>query len=182
MIVLSGPSASGKTEVAKKLFQLYGIKRVITATTRPMRIHETNGIDYFFVSKDEFQKMIKDELFVEYTEYNNNYYGSLKSEVADDKCIAIEPNGMRSYISLNDPRIVVFFLNVDENIRYQRMIDRGDNPKCAKQRIKEDKIRFTKENLPNVDVFVDSQNYNLEEVAEYVYRKYQKILEERENY
>ena len=179
MIVLSGPSASGKTEVAKKLMANYGIKRVITTTTRDMRINEVDGVDYYFVSKDRFQEMIKDDLFVEYTNYNGNFYGSLKSEVADNKVIAIEPNGMRAYIALKDPRIVVFFLNVDENTRKERMLARGDNPKCVLERLKEDKVRFTKENLPNVDVIVDSQNYNLEEVSEYIYRKYNKILEER---
>ena len=54
MILLVGASASGKTEVAKLLKALYGIKKVITHTTRPIRKSEENDVDYHFVSKDEF--------------------------------------------------------------------------------------------------------------------------------
>lgn len=181
MIVLSGPSASGKTEVAKRLMNEYGIKRVITTTTRPMRNGEVNGVDYYFVSREKFESMIKEDLFVEYTEYNGNLYGSLKSEVADNKVIAIEPNGMRAYIALNDPHIIVFYLDVCEAIRRERMLMRGDNPECVEQRLIEDKVRFGKNNLPDVDVLVDSQNYNQDEVTEYIYKKYQKILNQRES-
>lgn len=180
MIVLSGPSASGKTEVAKRLMQEHGIKRVITATTRPMRKGEVDGVDYYFVTPERFKSMIEEGLFVEYTNYNGNFYGSLKSEIADNKVIAIEPNGMRAYISLKDPHIVVFYLDVCEKVRRERMLQRGDSPENVEQRIKEDKIRFGKDNVPEVDVLVDSQNYNQEEVTDYIYRKYQKILNERE--
>ena len=180
MIVLSGPSASGKTEVAKRLMNEYGIKRVITTTTRPMRKGEVDGIDYYFVSKERFQEMIKENLFVEYTLYNDNLYGSLKSEVADNKVIALEPNGMRAYISLHDPHIVVFYLDVCEKVRRERMLMRGDKPECVEERLKEDEIRFNRDNLPEVDVIVDSQNYNQEEVTEYIYKKYRKILDLRE--
>ena len=180
MIVLSGPSASGKTEVAKLLMQKYGIKRVITTTTRAMRKGEVDGIDYYFVTKERFQEMINEGLFVEYTNYNGNFYGSLKSEVADNKVIAIEPNGMRAYIALNDPHIIVFYLDVCEKVRRERMLMRGDAPEAVEQRIKEDKVRFEKGNLPSVDVLVDSQNYNQDEVSDYIYRKYNKILNQRE--
>ena len=180
MIVLSGPSASGKTEVAKRLMNQYGIKRVITTTTRPMRKGEVDGVDYYFVSKERFKEMINEDLFVEYTEYNGNFYGSLKSEVADNKVIAIEPNGMRAYIALHDPHIVVFYLDVCEKVRRERMLMRGDSPECVEQRLIEDKVRFGKGNLPEVDVLVDSQNYNQDEVTEYILKKYRKILNQRE--
>ena len=180
MIVLSGPSASGKTEVAKRLMKDYGIKRVITTTTRPMRKGEVDGVDYYFVSKERFNEMIKEGLFVEHTLYNDNLYGSLKSEVADNKVIAIEPNGMRAYISLHDPHIVVFYLDVCEQVRRERMIMRGDKPESIEERLKEDKVRFNRDNLPEVDVIVDSQNFNQEEVTEYIYKKYRKILSQRE--
>ncbi|MBE6133273.1 MAG: guanylate kinase [Erysipelotrichaceae bacterium] len=179
MIVLSGPSASGKTEVAKRLMQKYDIKRVITTTTRPMRPGEIDGIDYYFVSKERFEEMIKEDLFVEYTNYNNNLYGSLKSEIADNKVIAIEPNGMHAYVALHDPHIVVFFLNVAEDVRRQRMIIRGDKPECIEQRLVEDKVRFGKENLTDVDIIVDSQHYNEDKVTGYIYKKYLEVLEQR---
>ena len=180
MIVLSGPSASGKTEVAKRLMSEYGIKRVITTTTRPMRKGEVDGIDYYFVSKERFKEMVNEGLFVEYTEYNGNLYGSLKSEIADNKVIAIEPNGMRAYIALNDPHIIVFYLDVCEKVRRERMLMRGDSPENVEQRLIEDKVRFGKGNIPEVDVIVDSQNYNQDEVTKYIFNKYRKILDQRE--
>lgn len=180
MIVLSGPSASGKTEVAKRLMNEYGIKRVITTTTRPMRKGEVDGIDYYFVSKETFKEMVNEGLFVEYTEYNGNLYGSLKSEIADNKVIAIEPNGMRAYIALNDPHIVVFYLDVCEKVRRERMLMRGDSLENVEQRLIEDKTRFGKDNIPEVDVIVDSQNYNQDKVTKYIFNKYRKILNQRE--
>ena len=74
MIVLSGASASGKTEAAKMLMVKYGIQKAITTTTRPVRCNEVNGKDYFFVSKEVFEQMIKEDRFVEHTLYNGNYY------------------------------------------------------------------------------------------------------------
>ena len=66
MIVLSGASASGKTEAAKMLMVKYGIQKAITTTTRSMRVHEVNGKDYFFVSVEKFQQLIKEDKFVEH--------------------------------------------------------------------------------------------------------------------
>ena len=73
MIVLAGASASGKTEVAKELAKRYGITKVITTTTRNIRVGEVDGRDYFFVSKERFEEMINEGRFVEHTLYNENY-------------------------------------------------------------------------------------------------------------
>ena len=56
MIILCGPSASGKTEVAKLLATKYNIQKAITNTTRPIRVNEVNHVDYHFTSKEEFLK------------------------------------------------------------------------------------------------------------------------------
>ena len=85
MIVLAGASASGKTEVAKELAKKYGITKVITTTTRAMRVNEIHGRDYFFVSKEEFERMVQDGRFVEYTVFNENLYGSTKDQIRPNK-------------------------------------------------------------------------------------------------
>ena len=180
MIVLAGASASGKTEVAKELAKRFGITKVITTTTRKMRVGEVNGRDYFFVSKDQFQEMIKEDKFVEYTVYNENYYGSTKDQIAENKCVVIDPAGLRAYIALNDPNIVTFFLDTEESIRFQRMLQRGDKEEDAKLRIEHDRIAFKPENVADVDYHVDSQNFNIEEVTNYIYKKYLAILEGRQ--
>ena len=71
MIILIGPSASGKTEIAQILEKKYNLKKVITHTTREKRINEKENVDYYFVSKETFLDMIKQNKLVEYTFYNN---------------------------------------------------------------------------------------------------------------
>ena len=73
MIILVGASASGKTEVAKVLAKTFQMRKVITHTTRPMRENEIDGVDYYFVSREEFISLKKHNFFVETTEYNDNF-------------------------------------------------------------------------------------------------------------
>ena len=181
MIVLAGASASGKTEVAKELAKRYGITKVITTTTRNIRVGETNGKDYFFVTKERFEEMIKEGRFVEHTLYNGNYYGSTKDQIAPNKCVVIDPKGLKAYIALNDPNIVTFFLDSKEETRYARMLQRGDNPEDAKKRIEHDRTAFKPENVADVDYHADSENFNFEEFTDYVYKKYLQIIASRES-
>lgn len=177
MIVLAGASASGKTEVAKMLAAKYGIVKVITTTTRAIRCNEVNGRDYFFVTKEKFLEMLKNNMFVEYTTYNDNLYGSTKDQIASNKCIVIDPVGLKAYIDLNDKSIITFFLDSKEETRYRRMLDRGDKIENALSRIANDKEVFKDELLPKVDYHIDSENYTIEEVCDMVYDIYKKHLE-----
>jgi len=179
MIVLSGASASGKTEVAKVLAAKYGIVKMITTTTRPIRINEVDGRDYFFVTKERFLEMIKQNLFVEYTNYNNNLYGSTKDQIKNDRCVVIDPTGLKAYIALNEPSIVTFFLESTEETRYQRMLLRGDKKEDAEARILNDRNVFTKENLSKVDYVIDSEHPTIEELAKEIVNKYEEALKNR---
>jgi len=176
MIVLSGASASGKTEAAKMLMAKYGIQKAITTTTRPMRLNEVNGRDYFFVTKEQFDQLIKDDKFVEYTNYNGNYYGSTKDQIANDRVVVIDLEGLKSYSRLNDKRIVTFYLSTCECVRYKRMLERGDKEEDAKRRIENDRHVFDNNQIPNVDYKIDSENRSIEEVADLVYQLYTKHL------
>ena len=176
MIVLSGASASGKTEAAKMLMSKYGIMKAITTTTRPMRCNEVNGKDYFFVSKERFNQMIDEGLFIEHTLYNGNYYGSTKDQIADNRSVVIDLEGLKSYSSLNDKRIVTFYLSTSEDVRYKRMLERGDSEKDAIRRIENDRRIFAANQIPNVDFRIDSENKTIEQVADEVYRLYCKKM------
>lgn len=179
MIVLAGASASGKTEVAKELAKTFGITKVITTTTRKMRVGEVNGRDYFFVSKERFEEMIKEGRFVEYTVYNDNLYGSTKDQIAENKCVVIDPAGLKAYIALNDPNIVTFFLDSLEETRFNRMLQRGDKEEDAKNRIAHDRKAFHPSNIADVDFHIDSETKTIEEVTRMVYENYKKVLKER---
>ena len=176
MIVLAGASASGKTEVAKMLALKYGIVKAITTTTRDMRVGEVNGRDYFFVSKEHFKEMIEQKLFVEFTTYNENFYGSTKDQIAENKCVVVDPAGLKAYIALNDPNIMTFFLDSKEETRRKRMELRGDGEEKIKKRLLHDKEAFKPENIPCVDFHIDSETTTVEEVADRIYKIYQEFL------
>lgn len=176
MIVLSGASASGKTEVAKRLAAKYGIVKVITTTTREQRVGEVDGKDYFFVTKEKFEELIRKDEFVEFTIYNNNYYGSLKSQIGDNKCIVTDPQGLKAYSNLNDNNIVTFFLNAEENTRLFRMLERGDSQDAAINRIKNDKHVFNPTKLAKVNFNINSETQTVEEVCDQIYKLYKEYL------
>jgi len=179
MIVLAGASASGKTEVAKMLAKKYGITKVITTTTRDLRVGELNGKDYFFVSKERFEEMLKEDKFVETTVYNGNYYGSTKDQIAPNRCVVIDPAGLKAYIALNDKSIVTFFLDSLEETRHQRMIQRGDLEEKILSRLAHDRKAFCKANIPPVDYHINSEDYGIEEVADNVYKVYKEEIAKR---
>ena len=179
MIVLAGASASGKTEVAKMLAKKYGIVKAITTTTRDLRFGEINGKDYFFVSKEEFEKMIEDGRFVEFTHYNGNLYGSTKDQISVNKCVVVDPVGLKAYIDLNDKNIVTFFLNSTEETRRQRMITRGDALEKIESRLAHDRVAFKEENIPTVDYFIDSETQGVEQVADYIFEIYRRVMSNR---
>jgi guanylate kinase len=179
MIVLAGASASGKTEVAKMLANKYGITKVITTTTRDLRVGEVNGKDYFFVDKICFEKMLREGRFVEHTIYNGNCYGSTKDQISNNKCIVVDPIGLKAYIALNDPNIITFFLDSLEETRFKRMISRGDLEEKAVNRLKHDRTAFDKNNIPEVNFHIDSETKTVEEVADEIYRIYQDIISKR---
>lgn len=83
VIVLTAPSGSGKTSIAKRLLNDFdNLKFSVSATTRKPRDGEINGKDYFFLSDEEFQHKIETGDFLEWEEfYNNTRYGTLRSEV-----------------------------------------------------------------------------------------------------
>ena len=81
-IVLSSPSGAGKTTITKKLSQKYpNIKISISHTTRKPRPNEIDGVDYHFVGKEEFKKLIKKDTFYEHAQIFDNYYGTSKESV-----------------------------------------------------------------------------------------------------
>lgn len=77
LFVVSGPSGVGKDTVLERLFQrCEGVKRSISATTRPPRPNEVEGVDYYFLSLPDFEEGVKAGRFLEYAQYGSNYYGT----------------------------------------------------------------------------------------------------------
>jgi len=80
LIVVSAPSGAGKTTIVKEILKEYPqIIFSISATTRPQRETEIDGIEYFFLTESEFKKMINNDEFIEWEKFYDYYYGTLKS-------------------------------------------------------------------------------------------------------
>ena len=87
LVIISGPSGSGKTSICNELTKCPKVKQSISYTTREPRDGEKDGVDYFFVEKSEFEKLVKEDKFIEHAEYCGHLYGTPVgpvSEVADD--------------------------------------------------------------------------------------------------
>ena len=79
IVVMSGPSGAGKTSVCRVLKQDPNVEFSVSATTRRPREGERDGVDYHFLSKDDFLARVENGEFVEHAEYSGNHYGSLRA-------------------------------------------------------------------------------------------------------
>jgi len=179
MLVLLGPSASGKTESAKIMINRYPISRVVTCTTRNKRINEIDGFDYHFFSNEQFHKLEQEGYFIETAEYNNHMYGTPKNELADDKFIILEPQGLESFLKLDPCPIVAIFLKTDESVRTARMKERKDKSKDILKRIESDRVDFDLNHIEGLDLIIDTSNISLSDLADMIYTKYIELLQEK---
>lgn len=84
LLVVSGPSGCGKDTVVAKMIGAHpGIELSVSATTRPKRADEINGVHYFFLTREEFERRMQEGGLVEYAEYVDNYYGTLRSQLEE---------------------------------------------------------------------------------------------------
>ncbi|GAB5054081.1 MULTISPECIES: guanylate kinase [Pediococcus] len=133
LIVLSGPSGVGKGTVRKAIFDQGGndFQYSISMTTRKPREGEVNGVDYYFVSKEEFEHNIETGQMLEYAKYVDNYYGTpLKyvNETLDrgkDVFLEIEVNGALQVRQKSPDGVFVFLTPPDLMELKQRIINRG---------------------------------------------------------
>ncbi len=176
MIVLIGASASGKTEIAKILTSI-GYKKCITTTTRSKRINEEDGIDYHFVTKEKFNNMLLKNSFVEVTHYQNNFYGTHKSDLYKDGLIIVDPNGANAIINLLGEKAFVVLIKSSKKTREERMRLRKDNEIQIKIRLSSDDKIFRKKNLIKTNLILKNDKETLENLATIIdieYKKYKK--------
>lgn len=172
LVIISGPSGVGKTEVAKRLlnYQELDIQTLTGFTTRLPRQGEIEGQEYYFVSREEFLKKIADNQFLEYAEYNGNYYGnslsSLKKVLLTKNILLIvEVKGFQKIkTTWSENKITSFWLqppNRDKLLSNLRK--RGDKEEDIEKRlaIAETEMPFAKE----YD-HIFTVNDNLDQVAE----------------
>ena len=132
LIVVSGPSGSGKGTVLKRVLQSdSNIFYSVSATTRAPREGEENGVHYYFITREEFEKKIKEGGMLEYAEYVGNYYGTPKDTVTEklsrgqDVILEIETKGAEKIREKCPDAIFVFITPPSMEELKKRLIGRG---------------------------------------------------------
>ncbi len=168
MYILSSPSGAGKTTLVKKIAKNNNFLVSISHTTRLPRPNEKNGKDYYFVSKNNFKKLIKKKEFLEHAKVFNNYYGSSKKLVTEklkegkNIVFDIDWQGTRQIRNkkLNYKLLTIFILPPSKNELLKRLIKREKkNMKTVKKRMKEFKKDLVR--WKEYDYVVINDNLNL---------------------
>ncbi len=132
LIVISGPSGAGKGTICKSLLKRHPeLNLSVSATTRQPREGEVHGVNYYFMTKEEFQEKLKDNDFLEYAEVYDNYYGTPKSNVekilgeGKDVILEIDIQGALKVKENYKEGIFIFILPPSMEELKQRIIKRG---------------------------------------------------------
>lgn len=144
LVVLSGPSGSGKDTILKELMTLEpNIACTVSATTRKPRSNEHDGINYHFMSLEEFEEKIANGEFIEYVHYGDNYYGTLKSEVdallekGKITVLVIEVRGAAEILKKYPDALSIFLVAPSYSMLETRLRNRAEeDEEGIKQRLK----------------------------------------------
>lgn len=135
LIVISAPSGAGKTSIRQGLCELMPeIKHSISFTTREARQGEVEGVDYSFISKEEFIKMVEAGDFLEWAEVHGNLYGTSKKRIEDtrgqgfDMILDIDVQGARQVKKVIPDTVFVFILPPSLGALRQRLSFRNSDP------------------------------------------------------
>ena len=144
-IILSSPSGAGKTTLTKKIQQKYhNFKISVSHTTRKPRSNEVEGIDYFFVTHEEFDKKILNDEFYEYAKIFDNFYGTSKESVnsllkkKNDILFDIDWQGTQQLSKFKELDLIkIFLVPPNKKELKKRLIQRNqDKPEVISKRLK----------------------------------------------
>lgn len=183
IIALAGASGSGKDTLRNALEEL-GYERIVTSTTRSPRPNEKDGIDYNFMSVDDFEKAIADGSVFEYRKYESShgtkYYGSQKQELDPNKdyVIVLDDTGIEDYQkAYGKENIFAVLVEVSEEVRFDRAFarefpeKRADKEKVKafntewEKRAKDDTLRLSSEFITNSINYRLDNEYLLDDVV-----------------
>ncbi|HON82664.1 MAG TPA: guanylate kinase, partial [Caldisericia bacterium] len=169
LIVISGPSGSGKGTIIKEVIKkISDLIYSVSYTTRPKREGEIEGKDYFFISEDEFEKLIDEDFFIEWAKVYDYYYGTSKEFVIEnlrdgkDVILEIEIQGAKKIREIYDKKNAVFiFIAPPDFKELERRImnrKRGETEEEIKKRM--DFAKKEIEESKNYDYIIINDNIN----------------------
>ncbi len=157
LIAVSGPSGSGKTTICRRIAEHYGWYYSISHTTRPRREGETHGKDYYFVTKDEFEELKKQDEFLEWAVVFGNLYGTSKKiinakrEAGIGVILDVDTQGAENIKAIIPQAVTVFLKTHDIDILKSRLLKRG------------------RDSFDEIDMRLSQATYELDHVTEYDY-------------
>ena len=186
IVILSSPSGAGKTSLVKEISLKNNYSISISHTTREPRANEIDGIDYFFINQEEFEKLIHKKKFLEHAKVFNNYYGSSKDVVfkkldtGQNIIFDIDWQGTEQIKEkkLQYKVITIFILPPSRKELIKRLLNRDiDDEKNAMERMKQ----FDKDvvHWENYDLVVINDDFNMcyEKIIKYINSRKNNILE-----
>lgn len=154
-VVFSGPSGVGKGTICEVLFKELNAWYSVSMTTRGIREGEVDGVTYFYISKEEFEKRIEEDKFIEYNVYNGNYYGTPKDKVLEkleqgvDVFLEIDVNGAKKLKSMFSDALLIYIAPSSFEDLRERLIRRGTED----LETIENRLNIAKEELKQIDFY-----------------------------
>ena len=175
LVILSGVSGAGKDTIKKELIKrMENVISLPSFTSRDPRPGEEEGIQYHFITKEEFKTKINNGEFYEYDLHHENYYGTSKKlmneKIESGKIIVkdIEVNGTENLIKTlgNDTKLVTIFLKVDKEELKNRLINRGDNLSEADMQLRLNRLEYEESKINLYDYVI--KNDDLEKTVQII--------------
>jgi len=175
VIIITGPSGSGKSELEKNLVENGFGEKAVSTTTRPLRTGEVEGVHYHTVSKANFINIVKSKGFVEHVQFNGNDYGIEKRYLPTYAVLVVEDNG-KTQIEENCENVISIGLSASPAVLKDRMLNaRGDSEEDVIERIKNDSILEGMKKL-SFDISINTDGFTLDEVSELVKYELNRIM------
>lgn len=141
IVCILGKTCAGKTTLERTLEQV-GFKRLISYTTKNPRAGELDGVDYRFVTHDQFQELMKNDLLVEWAQHCGKYYGSPIPVGSELFVAVVNPEGYRQFKEIYKNQVVGVYLNVTEEDAKARNEQTTEKRLDMERRLLEEKEQF----------------------------------------
>ena len=173
LYVVSAPSGAGKTTLIKEVLHRFKtLSYSVSHTTRAPRNNEQHGIDYYFITQEEFKEKINQNYWLEWAVVHGNYYGTskdfIKTSLDQGKSLIldIDVQGTCEIIKSGLEMVMIFIMPPSIEILSQRLENRGsDSKKVIDKRIKNAKLEIAKKNMYQYVVINDDLDKAREELC-----------------